>query len=328
MLAMEGRWVQQMKPLIINSVLLLAANVFLAAAIARNSRIRAELRKIINMAGMRNDGAGLAFEDRKNNGVISRLNLFRRFELQYIVKSNIRHYIPFMNVYTLLFIVAAIFVAVYRPVSRLLEFFPSAAAISGMISAVPLFALDILSRYNSETIRKKMSDYISVLNRWCSVKEDIMYAFEKSLGSGVGEPLETFVRDMLIQVNSGMDASEALDILQLTVGNPHFDDFILNIKQNLKHRGDIVKLLSNLESQFYKIDEEYERRKISTYKDRMLIYFIMLGVLVTAYFFMRLSPQVSGFYLRTVTGKLLLTVFSIMYMLGFYLAAGITRFRI
>lgn len=316
-----------MSPLIINSVLLLAANVFLAVATARNPRIRAGLRKIINMPGMKRDIASFTFGDRKDNGIFSR-NLFRRFELLYIVKPNIRHYIPFMNAYILLFMVAAIFAAVYRPISRLLEFFPSAAAISGMISTMPLFALDILARYNSETIRKKMSDFISVLNRWCSVKEDIMYAFEKSLGSGIGEPLETFIRDMLIQVNSGMDASEALDILQLKVGNPHFDDFILNIKQNLKHRGDTTKLLTNLENQFFRIDEEYNRRRISTYKDRVLLYFIMIGVLVIAYFFIKLSPQVGDFYLRTMSGKLLLTVFSGMYMLGFYLAAGITRFRI
>jgi Flp pilus assembly protein TadB len=316
-----------MMPVIINSVLLLSADVLLAVGIARNSWIKAVLQKIIAMPGEERNTTSLPAGGKISNGAYAGMNLFERFEMLYIVKSNIRHYIPFMNAYILLFGVAAIFILVYRPILRLLGFFPSAAAISSMISAIPLFALDVLSRYNSETIRKKMSDYISVLNRWCSVKEDIMYAFEKSLGSGVGEPLETFIRDMLIQVNSGMDVQEALDILQLKVGNPHFDDFILNIKQNLKHRGDTVKLLSNLESQFYKIDEEYNRRKISTYKDRMLIYFIMLGVLVTAYFFIRLSPQVGDFYLGTMKGKMLLTMFSGMYMLGFYLAAGITRFR-
>jgi hypothetical protein len=83
----------------------------------------------------------------------------------------------------------------------------------------------------------------------------------------------------------------------------------------------------NLEKQFYKIDEEYNRRKISTYKDRLLIYFIMFAVIVIAYFFINLTPQIGDFYLRTLEGKLLLMVFSGMYALGFYLTVGITKFK-
>jgi|GEM_PF-476228 Flp pilus assembly protein TadB len=255
------------------------------------------------------------------------LSLLERIELMYIEKSNIRHYLPFMNVYVLILTVVLIFIAVYGYVYKLLDFAPSAAVISGVLSLAPAFALELLARYNSETIRKRLSEYISVLSRWCSVKEDIIYAFEKSLGSNIGEPLSTFVRDMVIQVNRGMDPCEAIDMLRMKVDDPQFSDFAVNIKLSIRHRGDIKKLLSNLENQFYKIDEEYNRRKISTYRDRMLIYFIMFAVPAVAYLFISLSPKVSGFYLGTLGGKLLLTAFSCLYAFGFYLTAGITRFR-
>ncbi len=347
---MSALSVDQTKMIII-SVLLLAADVVLAAAVARNQvlvsiflrlkdRIIQKIKGSAGYAGGRpgskarrggetgiygSGGAGLygGYASDPNEG----MNLLERIELLYIEKSNIRHYLPFINVYILIAIIVLIFIAVYRPVYGLLQFIPPSVVISGIISISPLFALELLSRYNAEIIRRKLSEYISVLSRWCAVKEDIIYAFEKSLASNVGEPLQTFIRDMVIQVNRGMEPGEALDILQMKVDDPQFRDFIINVKLSIRHRGDIIQLLSNLENQFYKIDEEYNRRRISTYKDRMLIYFIMFAVLGIGYFFIRLSPQVSSFYLDTVTGKLLLMAFSGMYAFGFYLTAGITRFR-
>ncbi len=312
--------------LVVNTILIVCADVLLAVGIGRNIHIKGMVQRAADW--LERDHAEKPAGTRSVRPEAgSCMNLPERLELVYIVKSNIRHYLPFMNIYLLLAVVILLFLAVYRPVNRLLGFLPSSAVISAIFSMIPLFALDLLSRYNSETVRKRLAEYISVLNRWCSVKEDIMYAFEKSLSSNIGEPLQSFIRDMVIQVNRGMEAPDALDMLQMKVDNPQFRDFIINIKQSLRNRGDILKLLTNLENQFYRIDEEYNRRSISTYKDRMLIYFIMFGVLVMAYFFINFTPQIGDFYLRTLEGKLLLTVSCGMYALGFYLTAGITRFK-
>lgn len=311
----------------LNSILLLCANVVLAVSIARKTELMEVFWNLLKSIGQKSGSGKIPGTCRENPDAGRRMNLPERLEFYFVEKSNIRHYVPFMNIYILFAIIGVIFLAVFRPVNRILGFLPSSLIISAMISIVPLFALDLLSRYNSEMVRKRLSEYISVLNRWCSVKEDIMFAFERSLDSDVGEPLQTFIRDMVIQVNRGMDSSEALDMLQLKVDNPQFRDFIVNIKLSLQHRGDIIRLLTNLENQFYRIDEEYNRRKISTYKDRLIIYIAMIAVLITAYLFMNLTPQVGDFYLRTLQGKLLLTVFSGMYALGFYLTAGITKFK-
>lgn len=316
-----------MNLLLINSILLLCANIVLSIIIVRNINCRDKIHKLFEWFEQGYSTRKLTRIQMNSMESTSGMNLLERLELLYIEKANIRHYIPFMNIYILLIIIVLIFLLAYRPVNSLLRFLPSSAVISGIISMIPLFALDLLSRYNSETVRKMLSEYISVLNRWCSVKEDIMYAFEKSLDSNIGEPLQTFIRDMVIQVNRGMDTSDALNMLQMKVDNPQFRDFIVNIKLSLRNRGDIIKLLTNLENQFYRIDEEYNRRSISTYKDRLLIYFIMFAVLITAYFFINFTPQIRDFYLQTMEGKLLLMMFSGMYALGFYLTAGITKFR-
>jgi hypothetical protein len=132
---------------------------------------------------------------------------------------------------------------------------------------------------------------------------------------------------MVIQVTRGIEPVEALEILQMKVDNPQFRDFVINVRQNLKYRGDIRKLLAKLEDQFYKIEEEYNRRRISTYRDRLLIYFVMFAVLFAGFVFLRMNPQVESYYLKTFAGKSLLTLFSLLYAGGLYFTAGITRFK-
>ena len=308
-------------------ILLLCVDIFIAVTAAKNLNIQSKIKHFFELSEQNYQARKQSRFGPGGAGRGKGMNPAERLELMLIEKSNIRRYIPFMNIYFLFAFSFLIFLAAYGPISRALDFIPSSVIISGIISTVPFLALELLARYNSETIRKRLAEYISVLNRWCSVKEDVMYAFEKSLGSDIGEPLQTFIRDMVIQVNRGMDASDALDMLQMKIDNPQFKDFIINVKLSLRYRGDVVKLLTNLENQFYRFDEEYNRRRISTYKDRVLIYFIMAGVLITAYLFISSTPQVGDFYLRSAEGKLLLTLFSGMYMLGLYLTAGITRLK-
>lgn len=315
--------------LILNSILLVICIVALIFALAGRLDVRKDIRRLSVWLRERGVAGEKKLKMKGLSGLsgLKKLKLLEKIEIIYIEKSNIRHYIPFMNAYVLVLIVLIIFFTAFKPINRILGFIPSSVLISAVVSLIPIFILDLLSRYNAEIVRKTLSEYISVLNRWCSVKEDIIYAFEKSLDSGISEPLHTFIRDMVIQVNRGMDTSDALDMLQLKVDNPQFADFIINVKLSIKNRGDIKKLLTNLEDQFYKIDEEYNRRRISTYKDRMTIYLVMFGVIITAYLFIKSSAKVEAFYMGTMKGKLLLMMFCGMYALGLYLTVGITRFK-
>ena len=304
--------------LAVNSTLLFVATALVAFQLIKGGHG--------SMAGLKAGLKELSIK-RYRTGLKKRMSFFEKVELQLIDKSNIRRYIPFADLYTLIALTALIFLVCLAPLYRLLLFFPPALIISALFALIPVFALDLMGRYNSESIRRKLAYFISVLNRWCAVKEDIFYAFEKSVDSGIGEPLKTFIRDMVIQVNRGIKPLDALDMLQAKVDNPQFRDFILNVKQNVKYRGDIGKLLSNLEGQFYKIEEEYNRRKISTYKDRLLIYIVMFLVLACAYYFLKTSSDAAEFYLGTQQGKLFLTVFCILYALGSYVAFGVSRFK-
>ncbi len=314
--------------LIVNSVALAVFTVLFAYFMVINADVQRILRSGIERLSSEYRDKQLKMQVKKYSRAIPlKMTIADKIELYLIDKSNIRHYIPFANFYFVMLVCMLIFAFTFRFIYKILLFAPSAAVVSLLFSLIPLFILDIMGKYNSEVIRKRLAEFISVLNRWCAVKEDIFYAFEKSVDSGIGEPLKTFIRDMVIQVNRGVDPLEALDILWVKVDNIQFRDFIINIKQNIRHRGDIRKLLTNMEEQFYKIEEEYNRRKISTYVDRMLLYIIMFTVLFTGYFFLKSNPLVKEFYINTMQGKLLLTLFAILYSCGLYMIAKITRFE-
>lgn len=314
--------------IILCAAAILTADVFLAIQLAGSGKVRSIL-------------GGVAFEleegyrDRRLKHEVRKylrpvggdMSLVEKVELFLIDKSNIRRYLPFINFYTFALIIAIIFTVTFKPIQETFSFIPTTIIICTIFSAAPVFGLDLMAKYNSEKVRRSLAEFISVLSRWCSVKNDIFYAFSKSVDSGLGEPLRTFVSDMVIQVNRGIAPVEALEILQVKVDNSQFRDFIINVKQNIRYRGDIRKLLSNLEEQFYKIEEEYARRRISTYKDRLLIYFVMFSVLFIGYGFLKMNPQVEEYYFRTFEGKSLLSFFSLLYIAGLYLTSGITRFR-
>lgn len=312
----------------INSILLVLATFMLSKAISHNINIKKIMKEGMERLNDEYRERRLQREVKKYvRNVSIKMTFSEKVELYLIDKSNIRRFIPFMNFNVFVILCLGIFLLCFGPIYRIMYFIPSTFLICLMFAMTPVFILDIMGRYNSEKVRRKLAEFISVLNRWCAVKEDIFYAFERSIESGLGEPLKTFIRDMTIQVKCGIEPADALDILQMKVDNEQFRDFIINIKQNVKFRGNITKLLSNMESQFYKLEEEYNRRKISTYKDRLLIFVLMFSVLVIGYFFLKFNQRVQDYYLGTLGGKTLLAFFCLIFLFGFYLSLGVSKFK-
>ena len=316
--------------LIINTLLLIGLTVYIARLIIGSINISVISKKLNTGYQQINE----AYNDRRlmrevkiNTITISiDMSLADKVELYLIDKSNIRKYVPFMSFSVLIAVSGAIFIATFSVVYHVIYFIPTTVVICGIFAGSPFMALDLLSRYNSEVVRRKLADFISVLLRWCAVKEDIFFAFRMSVDSGIGEPLKSYIRDMVIQVNHGMDPMQSLEILQLKVDNEMFKDFTINIKQCVKNQGNIIKLLSNMEEQFYSIEKEYNRRNISTYKDRLLIMGTMLVVLIVGYIFLQI-PQINAYYLGTVQGKLLLMLFAFLYIAGFVQFTKVTKFK-
>ncbi len=116
------------------------------------------------------------------------------------------------------------------------------------------------------------------MNRWCQVREDLLYAFQKCLDSGLDQPLRAVIESFLTRVRSGMAIDQALDLMQKSLDHEHFRDFVASIRFNLHYRGDLPALLEHLEWQMNRIEEEYVRRRLSNARDRTVTLLILLAV--------------------------------------------------
>lgn len=142
-------------------------------------------------------------------------------------------------------------------------------------------------------IRQQTLQLVSLLCRWCQVREDLLFAFDKSLASGLEQPMKQVVQDFLTRIRGGMDMEQALDLLQHSLDHEHFQDLVLAIRFNFRHRGNLPVLLEHLELQLNQIEEEYTRRRLSNARDRNLARLILgaVPVIFMIRFFGRTAVQ-------------------------------------
>lgn len=250
-----------------------------------------------------------------------------QLNVRYIEKTNIKRYIGFMDLPQLLAFELGLIIIIFSWMMIKQGSLISALPLALFAAMIPLFALDFLAAYNLEKTQKDLASFVSVLARWSSVKNNVFYAFEKALDSGLNEPLNTFVRDLTVQVRCGINPEDALELFSNRLGDREFKDAILNIKQNVRFRGDANTLLTNMESRFYQMQEEMNKRKISTLADRTMIICTISAVLGLAIYFLKSNEKIASFYLHDPSGKFLLVVLYLLFLLGMILFMNITKIK-
>jgi Flp pilus assembly protein TadB len=153
-----------------------------------------------------------------------------------------------------------------------------------------------------------------LLARWCQVREDLLFAFEKSLATGLEEPMRSCVDNLLVRVRGGMTVDQALDLMQKNIQHDHFKDLITAIRFNFRHRGNLPALLEQLEIQLHRVEEEYDRRRLSNARDVTLTGSIL--ILVPLLFAGRLlaSAEVRSAFLESPFGMPALALSFLSYL--------------
>jgi Flp pilus assembly protein TadB len=321
--------------LIINGLFIIIATVFLvyrSSVYFVDKRMMGAFRKVLSdnideKAQEIQIKKKLLRKSQKYSSIEAKLSFFEKMDIKYIDKSNIKSYYSKISIFHILAISAVIVCIIFYIFEGVFKS-PFSSAMMGSVSGlIPFVVLDIMGKHNSQKIRRYLPDFIAILYRWSLVREDLVYSFEKSLDSGIREPLRTYVREMITQINRGMEVEMALEIMEYKVDNEHFTTFINNVKFAYKSRGNIPNLLKKLEGESYKLEEEFNRRKISTFRDRIIISVCLVLVLIFTYLFMKLNPDAMKFYTVNTVGRGLMVFFAILYFLAFWISTGITKFN-
>lgn len=163
-------------------------------------------------------------------------------------------------------------------------------------------------------IRHQTLQLVSLLSRWCQVREDLLFAFEKSLSAGLENPMRQAVSDFLVRARGGMPVERALDFFQVSLEHEHFQDLVTTIRFNFRYRGNLPALLEMMEVQLHKIEEEYTRRRLSNARDLSLTIIILL--LVPVFFLTRLiyAPSIGQLFVENPVGIALLVLCLMTYL--------------
>jgi len=159
---------------------------------------------------------------------------------------------------------------------------------------------------NEEKIRKQQLELISMLNRWYCVKEDLIFAFEKCSESNLGEPMKSYTKAFIIRIKGGLGVEQSLKLFSDSVSDKNFNNFITQIRFNLKYRGNTGELLDNIESQLLLTEQERTRKKISSARDRLYLIAILILTPVLFIATVLLKPSARELFLNTTIGKVLI----------------------
>ena len=100
--------------------------------------------------------------------------------------------------------------------------------------------------------------------------------------------------------------SNLLKLFSDSISDKNFNNFITQIRFNLKYRGNTGELLDNIELQLLLMEQERNRKKISSAKDRLYLKAILILTPVLFIATILLKPSAKELFLNTNIGKVLI----------------------
>jgi len=225
-----------------------------------------------------------------------------------MLKYNIKKIVISISGFVYILFTILIYTIIKNPLASIL--------ISFLPSIIPYIIYDVIYQYNMEKEQKQVTMLVALLSKWSLVKNDLIFCIKKVGESDIKNPIRKLMSETYIRINSGMSTEKALHQLEKEAFGDNLKYLVKNIKFSAKKGGNLVTLFKNAEEQYFKIDEELFKRKISSYRDQITIYVVMVFVLLIGVWFISRDSSVYMFYLQTSLGQNLIGVFCVMYCLG------------
>lgn len=159
----------------------------------------------------------------------------------------------------------------------------------------------------------QITDFLTGMAKWSCVKNDLVYCLDKTHKNGLKGPLGKLIENALIRIYSGMDVVSAIGLMEREAACDDMRYIARNIGFAAEKGGDLKKLFKGMEEQFFMMEEEYFKRRISTLRDRGAAYMMMAMVMAAAIWFIGGNPAAREFYMGTTDGRLLILVFSLVF---------------
>ncbi|MFO7612243.1 MAG: hypothetical protein R6W99_07155, partial [Clostridia bacterium] len=168
-------------------------------------------------------------------------------------------------------------------------------------------------RVKEEKEAGQITFFLMTMSKWSGIKNDLVYCLKKTDEAGLGNPIGRMIRTTLGRIYSGMEPSSAFGLLENEVYGEEMRYLVKNIRFSAEKGGSLQDLFKGMEEQYFKIDEECFKRKISTLRDRLAVYMTILMVMASGIWFIGGNPAARQFYTGTFQGNMLLLGFVVLF---------------
>lgn len=185
-----------------------------------------------------------------------------------------------------------------------------------MPSAIPYLAYDLYKSFVNVKEKEGITGLLMILTKWSAVKNDAVYCLQKANQAQLAKPIGGYINDACIRLEKGMSVPEALCACEENALSEELRYVIMNIRYAYEKGGSLYSIFKNMESQFFKIDEENFKRKINTSQDKYAVY-ISIGLVIATFYILVLNNEnFKDYYLNTHSGIFLLGLFAFLFFIG------------
>lgn len=186
-------------------------------------------------------------------------------------------------------------------------------------TGLPFILLEMGLAHIEKSLDGELLGFLQSLNASLHQTEDLIKALKYSEKAVQNKYLKDLLSNFNGSIFSGLDERIAFQHFQRFAGHDYLRYIVLNLEQVYFRRGNLVKLVSGLEQEYTAIQVEMNKRKIELRQDRALTIGSMLLVLLTAYMVVKANDYIMIYYLMTSTGKSLLCLLGVAYVLGIFI---------
>jgi|GEM_PF-575684 len=189
----------------------------------------------------------------------------------------------------------------------------AALAISILPPFCTYYAYDIFSKAKERREASQLVYFLMSMSKWSAVRNDIVFCLGKTSETSIGKPLDKLISGTLSRIQGGMDVIRAFQVMEQESRSQDLRYLVRNIRFAAERGGNLHRLFTGLERQYFRIDEEIFKRKISTARDRATVYITLIVVAVASIWFLSSNPSAKEFYMNTEIGNIILMLFSLVF---------------
>lgn len=243
-----------------------------------------------------------------------------------IEKANVRHKFRFFSAELLIIGSVIISIIIFIITFQILFNVLACLAFSVATYLAPRFILKGISHRNAEIIDTQLVHYINILNNYCHVQDDIIYAFERSINN-VREPLKSYNIALVNEIKHGLPVFDALENFKNKVDNKKFKMFIKNIQIGVKYNGSYLTILTKSKEIIKKYIIERDRRKSQVMTNRFMIY-AMIGIDIIILFSLQATnPSLKIDLKHSLQGQLVFTYNIVIILFSIYKSFTLEKFE-